>query len=119
MITISKKFAWSPNGYEVETVPAGAYETLPERAVAIAHELGLVEDTSGENECLKAQAEAKVQAAEEARLQAEAEQKAAEEARLQAEAEQKAAEEAKQEKQSKEKPKSTAQKKSSKKAQDK
>ena len=105
MITISKKFAWSPNGYEVETVPAGAYETLPERAVAIAHELGLVEDTSGENECLKAQAEAKAKAAEEARLQAEAEQKAAEEA--------------KQEEQSKEKPKPTAQKKSSKKAQDK
>ncbi|WP_163371070.1 hypothetical protein [Endozoicomonas acroporae] len=44
MITIRKAFNWSPNGYDIETVPAGAHETLPERAVAIAEELGLIEE---------------------------------------------------------------------------
>ena len=44
MITIRKTFNWSPNGYDIETVPAGAHETLPERAVAIAEALGLIEE---------------------------------------------------------------------------
>lgn len=39
-IKVTKEFQWSPNGYDVATVDAGDYETLPERASEIAVQLG-------------------------------------------------------------------------------
>ncbi|AZY50094.1 hypothetical protein C0J09_13880 [Bordetella avium] len=39
-IKVTKAFQWSPNGYDVATVDAGEYETLPERASEIAVQLG-------------------------------------------------------------------------------
>lgn len=39
-IKITKAFQWSPNGYDVETVEAGEYESLPERAGEIAAQIG-------------------------------------------------------------------------------
>lgn len=41
-IKITKAFQWSPNGYEVTTVEAGEYESLPDRASEIALQLGVV-----------------------------------------------------------------------------
>ena len=47
MMTVTKAFKYSPNGYTVETVPAGEHESLPEQAVEIGKVLGvLVEDKS-------------------------------------------------------------------------
>ncbi|MFY3603277.1 hypothetical protein ACOTHZ_11165 [Achromobacter xylosoxidans] len=41
-IKITKAFQWSPNGYEVTTVEAGEYESLPDRASEIALQLGVL-----------------------------------------------------------------------------
>lgn len=43
-IKVTKAFQWSPNGYDVATVEAGDYETLPERASEIAVQLGAMEE---------------------------------------------------------------------------
>lgn len=42
-VKITKTFQWSPNGYDVATVDAGEYESLPDRASEIAVQLGAVE----------------------------------------------------------------------------
>ena len=42
MITIKQSFKWSPNGYTIETVNQGDHDHLPDRAIAIAGELGLL-----------------------------------------------------------------------------
>lgn len=39
-IKVTKAFQWSPNGYDVASVDAGEYESLPERASRIAVQLG-------------------------------------------------------------------------------
>ncbi|MCW3151944.1 hypothetical protein N8H69_05315 [Achromobacter spanius] len=39
-IKIIKAFLWSPNGYDVATVEAGEYESLPVRAGEIAAQVG-------------------------------------------------------------------------------
>lgn len=39
-IKIIKAFQWSPNGYDVATVDAGEYESLPKRAGEIAAQIG-------------------------------------------------------------------------------
>lgn len=39
-IKVTKAFQWSPNGYDVATIDAGEYESLPERASEIAVQLG-------------------------------------------------------------------------------
>ncbi|MGE8449096.1 MAG: hypothetical protein ACN6OP_00450 [Pseudomonadales bacterium] len=46
-IKIHKPFQWSPNGYDIATVEAGDYETLPERAAQIAVQLGATEEVEG------------------------------------------------------------------------
>lgn len=43
-IKITKAFQWSPNGYDIATVDAGEYESLPDRASQIAVQLGAVEE---------------------------------------------------------------------------
>ncbi|WP_330926296.1 hypothetical protein [Candidatus Sororendozoicomonas aggregata] len=42
MITINKAFQWSPNGYDIERIEAGSHDHLPDRAVAIADDLGVL-----------------------------------------------------------------------------
>lgn len=42
-IKVTKAFQWSPNGYDVASVDAGEYESLPERASRIAVQLGALE----------------------------------------------------------------------------
>lgn len=43
-IKITKGFQWSPNGYDVATVDAGEYDTLPDRVSEIAAQLGVVDE---------------------------------------------------------------------------
>lgn len=43
-VTVSKKFSYSPNGYEVITVAAGEQE-LDDIAIQKGKELGIIEDT--------------------------------------------------------------------------
>ncbi|WP_448216284.1 hypothetical protein [Endozoicomonas sp. 2B-B] len=61
MITITKSFKWSPNGYDVETVAAGEHEELPERAQLIAKELGVLGDSEADSKA-KAEQKAKKEA---------------------------------------------------------
>ena len=58
MITITKTFKWSPNGYDVETIATGEHEALPEEALNIAGELGVLDDPAAK----KAEAKAKKEA---------------------------------------------------------
>ena len=59
MITIKKSFQWSPNGYDVKTIDAGEHETLPDRAVEIASQLGLLEKPAQKKAASKKKAQDK------------------------------------------------------------
>ncbi|AMO58118.1 hypothetical protein GZ77_20500 [Endozoicomonas montiporae] len=75
MFTITKSFNWSPNGYDIETIEAGDHETLPDRAVVIAGELGFLVDAEAEKKAAEEKAEAEKLAAEQ-KTKEEAEAKA-------------------------------------------
>jgi len=65
MIKLTRALKWSPDGMRVETVEAGEYDQLPDRAVEIAAQLGiLANDTVDESE-IKPEAEKEITEAKE------------------------------------------------------
>lgn len=42
MVTLTKALKWSPDGIQVQTIPAGEHDSLPERAIQIAEQIGIL-----------------------------------------------------------------------------
>lgn len=42
MICLTEDLSWSPDGYNIETIRRGEYETLPNRAQEIADKIGIL-----------------------------------------------------------------------------
>lgn len=45
MFKLLAELKWSPDGCRVETIPRGEHEDLPERAIEIAGQLGILAET--------------------------------------------------------------------------
>lgn len=47
MFKLLTELKWSPDGCRVETIPKGEHEDLPERAVEIAIQLSILDQSTG------------------------------------------------------------------------
>ncbi len=55
MFNLRKDLKWSPDGCTVQTIPAGSYQDgdLPERALTIAEQLGVLETIDKDDQQIK------------------------------------------------------------------
>jgi len=44
MYTLNQPLTWAPDGMNIETIPAGEHDELPEKAIQIALELNILEE---------------------------------------------------------------------------